>query len=160
MKQGFTLIELLVVVLIIGILTSIAIPQYEKAVLRARFSNALQVAESLKKAHEIYFIANNHYIANTDNLDYDFQGSCTGMDVLKCDNFFYIDNMSGSNIVTDPNALFVRIYHCPGAATWTDCTPNANFSYSIWLDQSAHPGLRECRGITQEGKDFCLMIEE
>lgn len=160
MKQGFTLIELLVVVLIIGILTSIAVPQYEKAVMRARFSGALQVAESLKKAHEIYFLANNHYIANTDNLDYDFHGSCTGMDVLKCDNYFYIDNLSGSGVVTDPNSWKMAVYSCPGAATWSACGTQADFIYTIWLDNSPHPNLRECNGITQKGKDFCLMIAE
>lgn len=58
---GFTLIEMLVVVLIIGILTSIALPQYRKAIDRAKAAEALQMMPALYDACDRWVVENGYH---------------------------------------------------------------------------------------------------
>jgi len=73
--QAFTLIELLVVVLIIGILAAVALPQYKMAVDKTRLSRMITMVQSVVKAEESYYLANNEYTTDWDSLAVSFTGT-------------------------------------------------------------------------------------
>ena len=75
MKQAFTLIELLIVVLIIGILSAVALPQYRLAVLKARFVQIQVAMRHFKDAAEQYKLANGTYPSSLGDLDLGLVGT-------------------------------------------------------------------------------------
>ena len=68
MKRAFTLIELLVVVLIIGILSAIALPQYQRAVDKSRYATMIQTARSIENAQDVFYMENGYYATDWDDL--------------------------------------------------------------------------------------------
>ena len=74
-NAGFTLIELLVVVLIIGILAAIALPQYEKAVAKARMTEGIMAVEEIARANRMYYMANGQYSRDINDLDVSYTGN-------------------------------------------------------------------------------------
>ncbi len=58
---AFTLIELLVVVLIIGLLAAVALPQYNKAIKRARIMDVVQFVKTVEKATDLWLLQNGGF---------------------------------------------------------------------------------------------------
>lgn len=67
-NKGFTLIELLVVVLIIGILSAVALPQYQRTVEKSRTAEAWINLHALSTAVQEYCLANPNDNVSLDNL--------------------------------------------------------------------------------------------
>ena len=108
-KGGFTLLEVLVVVLIIGILTSIALPQYTKSVEKARAAQALQAVAQLRDAQIIFRDTYGRWatLEDLDLLDLSFPSVGTDFDNRpKLNKYFCYTPMGGN-----PNniALLERI---------------------------------------------------
>lgn len=60
-RKGFTLIELMIVVSVIGILTSIAVPNYQRSVIRAREAVLSDILFTFRKAIDEYYADKGKY---------------------------------------------------------------------------------------------------
>ena len=59
--RGFTLIELMITMLIIGVLMSIALPQYGEYVLKGKLTEAMSLLSDLQIRQEQYYQDNRTY---------------------------------------------------------------------------------------------------
>ena len=120
-KNAFTLIELLIVVLIVGILATVALPQYQKAILKSRITEAWVNLGFIRKA-VILDRTENGEVSNSGNIDpQGIQGSLNpGFDILGIDDpndnsglFYYysrgMDATIGGHLIPGDNLTNIAI---------------------------------------------------
>lgn len=121
--SGFALIELLVVVLIIGILASVALPQYERAVEKSRAAEAWTIMKSISDAVKVRNLA-----ASTQDQNYPFEE----LDVS------FTDENGNPATGTSFNTKHFRYFSQKGYAA--ACRRSSNYHYCLTLYQ----GKRYC----------------
>lgn len=113
-RKGFTLIEVLMVVLIIGILASLALPQYTKVVERAKISEARSSLAAMRTAQNIYYLENDSYATALSDLSLEttlFQSTLftyvmSGGDTFSATATRKGGNYSGGTVTVDANGGF------------------------------------------------------
>ncbi len=136
--RGFTLIEILVVVLIIGILSAIALPQYEMAVAKTRASQILVRMNALKTGVVSYFLANGVYPEDVTLLDVDLYSNAKRVgktDISQVETHVGVEWKDSSQCVVNKD----------GAIGCTLTKPKGAYFYTF-----VQEGIIYCRG----GDDF------
>ncbi len=124
---GFTLIELLVVVLIIGILAAVALPQYQKAVARAKVTEFLIIVNRIWEAEQVYFYENETYTQYINQLDINLPANCQARENradyrLFCgDTAYSVWKEGGWRITVNLPGLYYYMYLDPIYKKSRDC---------------------------------------
>ena len=132
MSRAFTLIELLVVVLIIGILTAVAVPQYQKSVWKSEFQRLIPILHAVYKGEQLYFVENGHYTPDWRELSITLPDGTTVTSNASAYNYTLPNGMRFASSISTP-------------------TPRAFFK-DIMLDLELSSGILTCYHKTNKDK--------
>ena len=140
MNKGFTLIELLVVVLIIGILASIALPQYTKAVERSRMAEAVQILGDLATAQSIFYMQHSAFADGLDDLndrgDVQVPGPSGSNWELEVGSEDGVQTMTRAGGMYDGAAL--RLTVRSNGAILKECLPNGHDDFCVMAETAGY----------------------
>ena len=124
--------ELLIVVLIIGILSAVALPQYQKSVMKSRYTGLMPITKALTDANEAYYLEHGEYAEDPTQLTVSSEAQNADAIITLSD---------------DEDYAFVQAtaQHLPGMRHVSYQKHSKNFAGNV-----------HCEASTEQGKGVCI----
>lgn len=158
MRKGFTLIELLVVVLIMGILASVAMPQYMATVEKARAGEVISNMGSAFKQMDAWMMQSGDNLSSRLTASEMISGQIVDTYTVKTKYFdYYIDCWPEKGEIAG---------YCDGYIYRIDGVAKDKLQFSFWKDpirdwntDGASNWHKECYYSSDVAKKVCLSFE-
>ena len=149
-KNAFTLIELLIVVLIIGVLTSIAIPGYLSAIEKSRATEAMNMVKSLNDSAYAYASERSICPASFSKLLITPPGTVISDTEIRSKDFSYKLNAATNSKI-------------PGTGCGGIVAERNNGNYKIWnpykvIDTTSKKRTLACTATSDAGIKACKAL--
>ena len=168
MKKGFTLIEMLVVVLIIGILASIALPQYQKIIAKSKSAQMYEAVSSLAKSAQTFYLVQGSWPATFDSLDINYPNlsdETTSLCDIDINGTF--SSKRNNDFIFTISARSTTSFHFNSISVFLADGPYKCTGFSIYLHDLEYPNLENkflcseggsVRGSKNKRGDFCEKV--
>lgn len=125
-NDGFTMVELMVVVAILGVLATIAVPQYNRFMAKARQAEAKIALSGIYTAEQSFFVENQTYTGFLTSAGYKPEGDKT---------YYSSGFRSGLGAICGPSAS----YNCYGNYYRQNAAPSQVLSGTNFLNNAFFP---------------------
>ena len=149
-RTGFTLIEVLVVVIIIAVLAAVAVPQYQKAVLKSRFSSLMPTTKAVRDGNEAYYMAHGGYASTVSQLDVTTANNNNMMFELSRDpDYSYV--LATRSDLNGKNNLIIYQKHSTQFSGEIHCEALADDTQANWLCETGMHATQNLGEVMTEG---------
>ncbi|MCR5505001.1 MAG: prepilin-type N-terminal cleavage/methylation domain-containing protein [Elusimicrobiaceae bacterium] len=153
--KGFTLIEILIVVLIIGVLASIALPFYRKAMEKAKAAEAIAVLNDAAKAEQDFALASSRYTSYWEDLIVNHPNVVAGtVYCIKGTNTANQDDCGNDSIYK----VKLTVGDNDKSVVMATRTPNNPYAdYKLFKFMNGDPNIY-CRAAGGSSTDICAVL--